>query len=155
MARLTRKDHHTVNIQLDGYEPFAMNLTRGVSGWVAGNIIFGGLIGLAVDAITVGMYKLTPDQVSATLSRRVTSAEDALFITVVLTPDPAWERIGTLTREQAAGDASAGTVVPRHVGGGRCAPAKVLGVEIVPILPRATPPIQACPVDPVLPPCNA
>jgi len=99
MTKLTRKDNHIVRLELEGYEPFAMTLTRGLSGWVAGNIVFGGLIGLAIDAISGAMYKLTPDQVSATLTRSVALDDDALFVTVVLSADPAWERIGTLTRE--------------------------------------------------------
>jgi hypothetical protein len=36
---------------------------------VWGNIVFGGIIGLAVDAITGGLYKLAPEQVSAQLAR--------------------------------------------------------------------------------------
>jgi hypothetical protein len=42
-----------------------MQLHRGTSGWVWGNIVFGGLIGLVVDASTGAMYKLTPEQVHA------------------------------------------------------------------------------------------
>src|SRR5690606_14191454 len=56
---LKRKDNHTVRLELDGYQPYEVAISRGVSGWVAGNIIFGGLIGLAVDAISGGMYKLS------------------------------------------------------------------------------------------------
>src|SRR5690606_24180125 len=61
-ATLSRKDHHRVTIELDGFMPYDIQLTRKVDGWIVGNIVFGGLIGLAVDAITGGMYKLTPDQ---------------------------------------------------------------------------------------------
>jgi hypothetical protein len=102
VADLKRKDHHIVRIQLDGYEAYETTLSRGVSGWVVGNILFGGLIGLAVDAISGGMYKLTPEQISANLSRASvdSSEEDLLFIQVVLSPDPSWERIGQLQREQ-------------------------------------------------------
>lgn len=102
VADLKRKDHHIVRIELDGYEPYETTLSRGVSGWVAGNIIFGGLIGLAVDAISGGMYKLTPEQVSANLSRGSVDldADDVLVIQVVLGADPEWERIGELQREQ-------------------------------------------------------
>ncbi len=59
IARLTRKDNHFVKIELEGYELFETTLTRRVSGWVWGNVAFGGLIGLAIDAITGGLYKLT------------------------------------------------------------------------------------------------
>lgn len=102
VADLRRKDHHIVRIELDGYEPFETTLSRGVSGWVVGNVLFGGLIGLAVDAISGGMYKLTPEQVSANLNRADIEFEgdDVLFIQVVLEVDPEWERIGELEREQ-------------------------------------------------------
>lgn len=99
---LSRKKLHAVRFELDGYQPYEMALSRSVSGWVWGNIVFGGLIGLAVDAGTGGMYKLSPEQVSANLSQRTAKAEtigDGLFITLVMQPDPSWEKIGQLDRE--------------------------------------------------------
>jgi PEGA domain-containing protein len=100
VAHLRRKDNHTIKIEMDGYQPFEMATTRKVSGWVWGNIVFGGLIGLAVDAITGGLYNVNPDQVSGTLVKR-TSALDRgpdVMVVVVLHPDPKWVRIGTLER---------------------------------------------------------
>lgn len=90
-------------MSLDGYQPLEMGLTRSVSGWVWGNIVFGGIIGLAVDAITGGLYKLSPEQVSAQLQRAGGDAAadggDALVLTVILRPGPGMERVGTLQRE--------------------------------------------------------
>ena len=40
-----------------------MTLTPHLSGWAFGKIVFGGFIGLAVDAISGGLYQFTPDQV--------------------------------------------------------------------------------------------
>jgi len=58
-----------VKVTKAGYAPFETNLVSGVSGWYAGNIVFGGLIGmLIVDPATGGMYTLEPDVVNATLS---------------------------------------------------------------------------------------
>ncbi len=86
---------------LTGYQPFDMVIERKVSGWIAGNIIFGGIIGLAVDIATGGMYKLSPAQVNATLVRQTGALPrlegDAVYVFTVLRPDPTWERIGTLT----------------------------------------------------------
>jgi hypothetical protein len=99
-AKLTRKDNHIVSIELPGYQPYQGTLTRGVSGWVWGNIVIGGLIGLAVDAISGGMYQLTPDQMHAQMRSQnasVSRFDDTLFVTVVLKPDPAWQKIGQLT----------------------------------------------------------
>jgi len=36
IADLSRKDHHIVKIELDGYQPFEATVTRRVSGWVLG-----------------------------------------------------------------------------------------------------------------------
>ena len=48
-AKLTRKDNHIVRIELPGYQPLDLTLTRSVSGWVWGNVAAGGFIGLAVE----------------------------------------------------------------------------------------------------------
>lgn len=96
---LKRKDSHMVKIELDGYQPYETTLTRSTSGWVWGNILFGGLIGLVVDSSAGGMYKLTPEQIDSEL--RSTQAEalsndDGLYIAIVLEADPTWEKIGSL-----------------------------------------------------------
>ena len=101
-AELSRKDKHTVLVTLDGYQSHEMIVNRKVSGWVWGNIVFGGLIGLGVDAITGGMYKLDPEEIHARLSRSsITSADvkdGTIYIAIVLAPDPSWEKIGQLER---------------------------------------------------------
>jgi hypothetical protein len=101
IAKLTRKDNHVVRIELPGYQPQDLTLTRSVSGWVWGNIVFGGLIGLAVDAIDGGMYKLTPDQLSATLiatNASVAKTPDGIFLVAVLEPRSDWVKVGQLQR---------------------------------------------------------
>lgn len=101
-ASLSRKDHHTIKIELDGYETYETRLTRNVSGWIAGNIIFGGLIGLAVDAISGGMYKLTPEQVQAQMQKSdvaMKAAEDTMFITFILEPKDDWKKVGSLKKK--------------------------------------------------------
>jgi hypothetical protein len=96
---LKRKDAHMVKIELDGYQPYETNLTRSTSGWVWGNIVFGGLIGLVVDASAGGMCKLTPEQIDSELrsaQAEALSNDDGLYIAVVLEADPSWEKIGSL-----------------------------------------------------------
>jgi len=100
-VELRRKDKHIIKITMDGYQPFELSTSRSTSGWVWGNIVFGGLIGLVVDASTGGMYKIKPEEVQATLahgSAQVTADKDILYIGVVLEPQPGWERVGTLVR---------------------------------------------------------
>jgi len=104
IADLKRKDTHVLKVGMEGYQPFEMALTRSVSGWVWGNLVFGGLIGLAVDAITGGLYKLAPEQVTAELKKdgallQMTGGSQLMLVTVVLAPGPGMERVGTLTRE--------------------------------------------------------
>lgn len=65
---LKRKDTHLVRMEKSGFDVFETAITRHTSGWVWGNIIFGGLIGLAVDAISGGIHRLEPEQIHATLS---------------------------------------------------------------------------------------
>lgn len=96
---LKRNANHVVKFELDGYAPFEATLTRGLSGWVWGNIVFGGLIGLAVDAVSGSLYKLTPEQLQAELrTNGVSTLEtgDKLVLAVVLKANPKWEKIGEL-----------------------------------------------------------
>jgi uncharacterized protein YceK len=97
---LSRKDNHMIRVEMEDYEPFEIKTTRSTSGWVWGNIVFGGLIGLAVDAITGGLYKINPEQIRAELEKKEGNSflyqKDAIFITTVLKPDSDWERIGKL-----------------------------------------------------------
>lgn len=102
VAKLARKDNHVVKFELDGYAPTEMTLTRGVSGWVWGNIVFGGVIGLAVDAMTGGLYKLTPEQLNAQLGKVASiqqSKDGSISVAVVMQADPAWQRVGQLPKE--------------------------------------------------------
>ena len=99
IAKLTRKDNHIVRIEMAGYQPIDLTLTRGVSGWVWGNVAFGGLIGLAVDAIDGGMYKLSPDQLTASLTAKnasVRKAGDGIYVLAVLKPESDWVKVAQL-----------------------------------------------------------
>lgn len=101
IAELKRKDSHVLRIELAGYQPYEATLNRRVSGWVWGNVVFGGLIGLAVDALTGSMYKLSPEQVSAALTSGQAATQrnkDGVYVFAVLAPQPGWTRVGQLTR---------------------------------------------------------
>ena len=101
-ADLKRGQEHIVTIEMEGYEKSQLTLTKSVSGWVWGNIVFGGLIGLAVDAISGGFYKLSPEQLNAELRKNganVSSTKDGIIVVAVLQPDPAWKKIGNLALE--------------------------------------------------------
>lgn len=52
----------------EGYEPVTVALNRRMDGWLLGNIILGGLIGLAIDFATGSAYRLSPKEVNVVLS---------------------------------------------------------------------------------------
>ena len=99
LVTLSRNATHVVRIEMPGYQPYETTLTRSVSGWVWGNIVFGGPIGLAVDAISGSLYKLTPEQISGTLVTKTAKAEsDNFTVAVVLFPDSSWQKVGQLIK---------------------------------------------------------
>jgi uncharacterized protein YceK len=101
IANLSRKNNHIVKIAMPGYEPAEMTLTNSVSGWVWGNIVFGGLIGLAVDAISGGLYNLNPDQLQSALAKQsaqIAPSKNGIYVILVKTVDPSWTKVGQLTR---------------------------------------------------------
>ena len=99
-AKLSRKDQHVVSISMPGYQTQDLTLTKSVSGWVWGNIVFGGFIGLAVDAMSGGLYKLSPEQMMASLdvssNASINSKEDSIYIQIVLEPGEEWQKVGAL-----------------------------------------------------------
>jgi hypothetical protein len=101
VAKLSRKDNHIIHLAAPGYAPADLTLTHSVSGWVWGNIAFGGLIGLAVDAISGGLYKLNPEQLTATLATehaRVAPTADGVYVVLVREVPKEWIKVGQLTR---------------------------------------------------------
>lgn len=81
---------YTVEISKEGYESRTLMINSTPNGWyVAGNLVFGGLIGwLVVDPLTGSMYNLSPDTINATLGESVASNESgASEITLVLVED--------------------------------------------------------------------
>jgi hypothetical protein len=105
IAKLSRKDNHIVKLTMDGYAPAELTLTRSVSGWVWGNLVFGGLVGLAVDAISGGMYKLNPPQLQAALATQsafIAPAKDGIYVVLVKRPQPEWLKVGQLQRLPSA-----------------------------------------------------
>ena len=100
-VQLERKDNHIIKLELEGYEPEIITLNRETSGWFIGNCLFGGLIGMAVDAISGGMYVLEPEEINQTLTPSEGLANwdgDTLVIKLVTHVNPGWEKIGKLTK---------------------------------------------------------
>ncbi len=71
------KGNFTLHIEKEGFQPIDILLTESADGWLWGNLVFGGLIGLAVDYITGKAYDIEPELVSANLQGiNVSKAED-------------------------------------------------------------------------------
>lgn len=65
--RLTRKDDHQVRMELAGYKNYEKEIKSGFNGWMFGDIILGGIIGLIVDLASGSNPALSPSNVSAKL----------------------------------------------------------------------------------------
>lgn len=86
---------HTVRIEKEGYLPHEELVAQSTSGWIAGNILAGGLIGVCVDAATGAMFNLEPEQISANLVKSapqpaaaVTPSETAAIVPQAAVPAP-------------------------------------------------------------------
>ena len=83
-----RKAAYTIRVEKDGYEPAEIHLKRGINGWVWGNILLGGIIGLAIDMGTGSANKFTPDEVEVNLVKerlgyKNLDGKDILFVRLV------------------------------------------------------------------------
>lgn len=101
VLQLTRNQNHMIHLELEGFESHDIILSRKVSGWVFGNILIpGSIIGIAIDAYTGAIYRLTPDQIHADLENQkciYTKRGEISSVSIVLKSDPNWEKIGQLT----------------------------------------------------------
>ena len=71
---LERKYTYLLTVSLDGYQPIEMGLANGSNGWVWGNLLLGGFIGLIVDFSNGAAKTIEPDEIDIELvSMRTTS----------------------------------------------------------------------------------
>lgn len=103
ILKLKSGNEHAVRLELDGYMPFETKITKSMSGWAWGNIVFGGIIGLIVDFSTGAVYKLNQDQISAQLQKNGMGEAEIkdgnVFVFVTMKPDPNWEKIAQFERQ--------------------------------------------------------
>jgi hypothetical protein len=64
---LKRKNQYKATLRKDGFEPVELVVNKNGDGWVWGNLLFGGIIGLVVDFSSGAAYKLSPSELHATL----------------------------------------------------------------------------------------
>jgi hypothetical protein len=65
-----------LQIEKEGYHPITVSVTRSVDGWLWGNVLLGGIVGLIVDFATGDAYDLAPEKIDAALVRQSQSAND-------------------------------------------------------------------------------
>jgi hypothetical protein len=58
---------YRLRFEKEGFESVDVRLSSGTNGWVFGNLLIGGIIGLAVDYSNGAAYTLSPDSVTANL----------------------------------------------------------------------------------------
>lgn len=100
-ANLKRSRTHIISIEMPGYLKTDIAVNKKINGWVWGNIVFGGLIGLIVDATTGSLYSLTPDQIQEELTKGNVKLpkDNCIMIATVLNPDSNWHKIGELKKQ--------------------------------------------------------
>ncbi len=64
---VNRADNCSLEIQKDGYQTISLDKNKVVAGWVFGNLLLGGVIGLGVDLITHNQGKYSEEPVFVTL----------------------------------------------------------------------------------------
>jgi hypothetical protein len=68
-VRLPRKNEYQVEFTAPGYQTQSVVLTKGVNGWIWGNLVLGWIVGFAIDFISGSAYKLEPAQVQIAMVR--------------------------------------------------------------------------------------
>lgn len=64
------KPRYTLVFEKEGYKPVTVELRRGLDGWLFGNILLGGIIGIAIDFLTGSAYKIYPGDVDVNFNEK-------------------------------------------------------------------------------------
>lgn len=70
IASLKRKKRHEIRVVKEGFVEENRSTKRGFNWWFAGNIIFGGIIGIIVDFCTGAVYDVEPEEMNVTLTEK-------------------------------------------------------------------------------------
>lgn len=98
-TKLARKEKNTkIKLTLEGYKDVEISLKREGNGWVWGNIVFGGIIGLIVDLSDGAIYQLTPSQIDAEMAKNVTfnHKSEGVYIGVTMEASADWQKVGNV-----------------------------------------------------------
>jgi hypothetical protein len=75
VIKLPRKNEYQIEFAVPGYRSQSLALTKGVNGWVFGNLLIGWIPGLIIDFVTGSANKLEPALVQVSLQRGVAGVE--------------------------------------------------------------------------------
>jgi uncharacterized protein YceK len=70
---LDKKNDYTVILEYEGYRSEEVLIQRSLNGWVFGNILLGGIIGLAVDGVTGNMWNHNLNTINTELVKAKTT----------------------------------------------------------------------------------
>jgi hypothetical protein len=73
---LPRKNEYQIEFTVPGYRTQSMALTKGLNGWVFGNLIIGWIPGFIIDFATGSASKLEPSQIQVNLERGTAGTDD-------------------------------------------------------------------------------
>jgi hypothetical protein len=68
-VELPRRNEYQIEITAPGYEPQTMVLTKGINGWFWANLVFGGVVGGAIDFLSGAAWKLEPALVNVSMQK--------------------------------------------------------------------------------------
>lgn len=67
------RESYTVTVEKPGYRAVTIELKRGYNGWLWGNILVGGIIGLWIDFFNGSAREFTPDKIHVDLINEIIS----------------------------------------------------------------------------------
>ena len=107
VLNLNRKEiGYVLTFEKEGYKPVEVSLRRTVDGWLFGNILFGGIIGIIIDFASGSSYKLTPSEIEVALGEKSASLQktgkDGLLVFVDMESLPASVRERIKHQDKAA-----------------------------------------------------
>ncbi|HEY3220672.1 MAG TPA: PEGA domain-containing protein [Gemmatimonadales bacterium] len=99
VSKMSRNEQHTITVRLDGYQPFELKTRRRMNGWLIGNVVFGGPLGIIIDVVDGAAYKLTPKEIAAQLGRTSGAAKvenGTLYVFLTPAADSTLQKVGQL-----------------------------------------------------------
>lgn len=84
-AGFMKPQSYTIRFEKDGFAPKQVQLSAGPNGWVFGNLLIGGLVGVLIDGGTGAMFAVSPNELSVPLEAQTLTV--SVLDVSQLTPD--------------------------------------------------------------------